>query len=109
MGYATFEGATYGHGEKAGDPTGFGSCYGSSVKGEPTQSTIFQEYSGGPDEDSQVQFTTSSGALTAKFPLGVKYPIVSSLKYVVDETGSKSGEMKLAKKARRSSPSFCFV
>ncbi|EMK02941.1 hypothetical protein LEP1GSC166_1911 [Leptospira kirschneri] len=106
MGYSTFEGAIYGQGEKAGDPTGFGSCYGSSVKGEPTQSTVFQEYSGGPDEDSQVQFTTSSGALTAKFPLGVKYPIVSSLKYVVDETGSKSGEMKLAEKPDVPLPRF---
>ncbi|MDO6383415.1 hypothetical protein [Leptospira santarosai] len=106
MGYTIFEGAIYGHGEKAGELPGFGSVYGTSCKGEPTQSTIFEEFTGGPDEDSQVQFSSASGSMIARFPLGIKYPLPSELKTIVDENGPKSAELKLTDKPEFPLPDF---
>ncbi|WP_078124002.1 hypothetical protein [Leptospira alexanderi] len=106
MGYQIFEGAIYGHGEKAGNEIGDGSVYGTSCKGEPTQSTIFEEFTGGPDEDSQVQFSSASGSMIARFPLGIKYPLPSELKTIVDENGPKSAELKLTRRPDFPLPDF---
>ncbi|TGK12802.1 hypothetical protein [Leptospira stimsonii] len=106
MAYQIFEGAIYGHGEKSGTEIGDGSVYGTSCKGEPTQATIFIEFTGGPDEDSQVQFSSASGSLVARFPLGIKYPLPSDLKLVVDENGPKSAELKLTNRPDFPLPDF---
>nr|PJZ91277.1 hypothetical protein CH379_19565 [Leptospira ellisii] len=96
MGYIVDQSAVFGHGEKAGLPEGFGSTYGTSCKGEPTDATIFQEYSGGPGEDSNVQLSSVTGSILSQFPLSIQYPKISSMKNVVNEFGPLSGELIFA-------------
>lgn len=96
MGYIVDESAVYGHGERSGFPEGFGSAYGTSCKGQPTDATIFQEYSGGTGEDSNVQLSSVAGSVLSQFPLGIQYPKLSSMKNTVNQFGPLSGELVFA-------------
>ncbi|MDO6395761.1 hypothetical protein Q4554_16925 [Leptospira santarosai] len=96
MGYIVDESAVYGHGERSGFPEGFGSAYGTSCKGQPTDATIFQEYSGGTGEDSNVQLSSVAGSILSQFPLGIQYPKLSSMKNTVNQFGPLSGELVFA-------------
>ncbi|PJZ28756.1 hypothetical protein CH370_21035 [Leptospira kmetyi] len=106
MGYIVDQSAVYGHGERAGLPEGFGSVYGTSCKGEPTDATVFQEYSGGQGEDSNVQLSSVAGSILSQFPLGIQYPKISSMRNVVNEFGPLSGELIFAEMPEVPLPDF---
>ncbi|XDD52560.1 hypothetical protein AB3N59_20305 (plasmid) [Leptospira sp. WS92.C1] len=106
MGYIVDQSAVFGHGEKSGLPEGFGSVYGTSCKGEPTDATIFQEYSGGPGEDSNVQLSSVSGSVLSQFPLGIQYPKISSMLNVVNTMGPLSGQLVFAQMPEVPLPDF---
>ncbi|MBM9502878.1 hypothetical protein JWG44_21735 [Leptospira sp. 201903071] len=106
MGYIVDSSAVYGHGEKSGLPEGFGSVYGTSCKGEPTDATIFQEYSGGNGEDANVQLSSVAGSILSQFPLGIQYPKISSMKNVVNQFGPLSGELIFAEMPEVPLPDF---